>query len=221
MDNSIDPCEDFYQFANGGWLATHPIPSDKGAYGSAQWIDERNKEVLKRILETPVEDLIPTLGEQTEAAKEADRQNLKDLNGFYTSCMDEDALDRMGSAPLVTVVEEVLSAWREKGDAMAFKTGDRQQRLTDTLLLLHSKGRPKSITRLLGCPSRSDKCRSFALNSSQASKHCSVPAYKAITIKILISCVYSSLRAVLDYRIPITTTTERFKKFTWRSSGVP
>jgi predicted metalloendopeptidase len=38
----------------------------------------------------------------------------------------------------------VLSAWREKGDAMAFRTGDRQQRLTDTLLLLHSKG--ESIT---------------------------------------------------------------------------
>lgn len=140
MDKTVDPCDDFYQFANGGWLATHPIPSDKGAYGSAQWIDERNKDILKRILETPIEELIPTLGDQSDAAKQADRDNLKDLNDFYTSCMDEDALDRKGSAPLLQVVEEVLSAWRGNGETALSSERTRQQRLTDTLLLLHSKG---------------------------------------------------------------------------------
>lgn len=29
LDTSIDPCEDFYGFANNGWLAEHPIPQDK------------------------------------------------------------------------------------------------------------------------------------------------------------------------------------------------
>ena len=34
FDKAAKPCEDFYQFANGAWLAAHPIPSDRSRYGS-------------------------------------------------------------------------------------------------------------------------------------------------------------------------------------------
>ncbi|MGZ5430960.1 MAG: hypothetical protein ACXWEX_06120, partial [Thermoanaerobaculia bacterium] len=33
FDKSAKPCEDFYQFANGAWLAAHPIPADRSRYG--------------------------------------------------------------------------------------------------------------------------------------------------------------------------------------------
>lgn len=73
---------------------------------------------------------------------EADRQNLRDLNTFYSTCMDEDALDRRGSEPLVRVVQEVIDAWRGKSllTTSDRQTEDRKTRLTETLLLLHSKG---------------------------------------------------------------------------------
>lgn len=42
MDQTVDPCEDFYSFANGGWLKSHPIPEEAGLFGIAQYIDSQN-----------------------------------------------------------------------------------------------------------------------------------------------------------------------------------
>jgi hypothetical protein len=32
IDENVDPCEDFYGFANNQWLKLHPVPEDKGAF---------------------------------------------------------------------------------------------------------------------------------------------------------------------------------------------
>lgn len=30
MDMTADPCEDFFQYACGGWVERNPVPSDSG-----------------------------------------------------------------------------------------------------------------------------------------------------------------------------------------------
>ena len=50
FDTSAKACEDFYQFANGAWLAAHPIPADRSRYGSFDALSDRNRDVVKKIL---------------------------------------------------------------------------------------------------------------------------------------------------------------------------
>ena len=52
LDPTVKPCDDFFQYACGGWLARTEIPADR-----AQWtrsfseIDARNELVLREILD--------------------------------------------------------------------------------------------------------------------------------------------------------------------------
>ncbi|XP_060049761.1 endothelin-converting enzyme-like 1 isoform X2 [Erinaceus europaeus] len=53
LDASIDPCQDFYSFACGGWLRRHAIPDDRLTYGTIAAIGEQNEERLRRLLARP------------------------------------------------------------------------------------------------------------------------------------------------------------------------
>jgi hypothetical protein len=53
INASVDPCDDFYSFACGGWMATHTIPKDKSTYGSFDALDETLQQSVKRELSEP------------------------------------------------------------------------------------------------------------------------------------------------------------------------
>ena len=50
MDARVKPGDDFYQYANGGWLARTPIPPEYSQWGSFQELIERNYATLHEIL---------------------------------------------------------------------------------------------------------------------------------------------------------------------------
>ena len=43
MDTSVRPQDDFYTFANGGWMKTAQIPADKSSWGSFNMLREKNR----------------------------------------------------------------------------------------------------------------------------------------------------------------------------------
>ena len=89
MDTSCKPCEDFWRYANGGWLSKNPIPADKANWGTFDVLRDANRERMRTILDAAVAD--------TGAAQGSDRRKLGD---FYASCMDTSKIDALGLAPL-------------------------------------------------------------------------------------------------------------------------
>ncbi|KAF4608964.1 hypothetical protein EYR40_001317 [Pleurotus pulmonarius] len=143
LDTSQDPCENFYDYANGGWLAAHPLPADKGSFGNFEALAQQNKQLIQQILE----------GDRTPAYKTPafmhapsyDEQLLKKLRGLYASCTDEKALNEIGVEPLWQVAHTVRKLFSGKSTEISAKDAEddaetARKGLTSALAFLHSRG---------------------------------------------------------------------------------
>src|SRR5690242_6467551 len=92
LDRAADPCNDFYQFACGGWVATNPVPADRRSWGRFQEVQDRNFTILRRILESP------NGGRDVEKAQ-----------AYYAACLDEQAIDARGIAPLQPALTRIAA----------------------------------------------------------------------------------------------------------------
>jgi len=89
LDSSCAPCQDFYRFANGGWLARTALPPEYPSYGSFTELVERNNQTLHQIVDR--------LAAAAPASPKTPEQK---LGAFYASCMDSTAIERAGADPL-------------------------------------------------------------------------------------------------------------------------
>jgi putative endopeptidase len=88
MDPTAKPCEDFYKYADGGWLKRNPIPPEYPSWNTFNELAERNREALHKILERLAREKNPAGSEEQK------------LGDFYASCMDEAAVETAGAKPL-------------------------------------------------------------------------------------------------------------------------
>jgi predicted metalloendopeptidase len=89
MDKTCKPCEDFYRYASGEWLAKNPVPAAYPSWGRFNELAERNRELLHQILEAAAEDTGVATG-----------SNERKIGDFYASCMDEKQVNAAGAKPL-------------------------------------------------------------------------------------------------------------------------
>jgi putative endopeptidase len=89
LDKTCKPCEDFYHYASGLWLAKNPVPAAYPSWGRFNELAEVNRERLHQILEEAAAKSNPPAG-----------SNEQKIGDFYASCMDEKQVNAAGTKPL-------------------------------------------------------------------------------------------------------------------------
>lgn len=56
MDQSVDPCEDFYSFACGGFEKNTIIPDDESSVDSFSLLSDELTKQVRMLIETPIKD---------------------------------------------------------------------------------------------------------------------------------------------------------------------
>jgi len=97
MDLSVLPGSDFFSFANGSWLKTTEIPPDRSRWGVASELMQKTELALRALSEATI-SAAPSPG--SEPRKVAD---------YYSSLMDEAAIEARGIAPLQPALERIAA----------------------------------------------------------------------------------------------------------------
>lgn len=92
LDKTCKPCQDFYQFADGGWIKKHPVPAAYPIFGNFNVLADRNQAVLHGILN------------RAAAAQAKPGSNEQKIGDFYASCMDTSAIDAAGTKPIAPLL---------------------------------------------------------------------------------------------------------------------
>jgi putative endopeptidase len=138
MDQSVNPCDDFYQYACGGWMRANPIPPDKARWTrSFDTINERNLALLRDILER-------------DAAGQPDPADpyARKTGDFYATCMDEQKAE---TASLQTLKQR-LAAIDAANDPKQLATvvGDEHATGTRSFFVFRSTQDAKDATQVIG-----------------------------------------------------------------------
>jgi len=89
LDPTCNACDDFNQFATGGWSKNHPIPGAYPSWGNFEILQAQNEDALHVILEAAAANTVAAAG-----------SNEQKIGAFYRSCMDEAAIKKADIAPL-------------------------------------------------------------------------------------------------------------------------
>jgi putative endopeptidase len=88
LDTTISPAQDFFEYANHGWLKNNPIPGDLSSWGIGQLVNEENLTRLREISEKAA---------KANAAKGTTDQKIGD---FWSTAMDSAKIESLGLKPL-------------------------------------------------------------------------------------------------------------------------
>jgi len=96
MDFTVNPGDDFFRFANGGWLVANPIPDEYSRYGSFEQLRKANDKQLQA--------LISQISGDQQAQPGSNRQRIRD---FFNTALDTVAIEENGITPLLPMMQHI------------------------------------------------------------------------------------------------------------------
>lgn len=88
LDTTASPAEDFFQYANGGWIKKNPIPNDQATWGIGNLVNEENLNRLKSI------------NEKAAASSAANGTADQKIGDFWKTAMDSAKIEQLALKPL-------------------------------------------------------------------------------------------------------------------------
>lgn len=95
-DTTVNPAEDFFNYANNGWFKKNPIAATDSNNGIMRIVMDTINEQIKSICENSAKD--------ESLAKGSNKQKIGD---FYASGMDTTAIEKAGLSPLHTEIKKI------------------------------------------------------------------------------------------------------------------
>jgi putative endopeptidase len=107
MDRSVKPGDDFYRFANGGWLRAVAVPAGQTNYGTSAMLITNTSERVRDLIQ--------------ESANAAARKGsvIQKVGDYYAALMDEEGIEAKGLTPLADEMTKI-SAISDKMSLSAY-----------------------------------------------------------------------------------------------------
>ena len=102
MDNSVRPGDNFFDYVNGGWMKATPIPPDKAGYGVGTILVDQTRKRTQALIQ-----------KAAASGSAGGKPELQKIGDFYSSFMDEAAIERKGIASLKPQLD-AISAIRDR-----------------------------------------------------------------------------------------------------------
>uniref|UniRef100_A0A8C7JPG8 Membrane metalloendopeptidase like 1 n=1 Tax=Oncorhynchus kisutch TaxID=8019 RepID=A0A8C7JPG8_ONCKI len=125
MDATVGACQNFYQYACGGWLERHVIPETSSRHS----VFDILRDKLEIVLKGPMHD--------------QDRDAFKKAKTLYSSCMNETLIEQLDSKPLMRLIDSI-GDWPVASEDWNSAT-EQAWSLEDTLATLNSHYHKKVI----------------------------------------------------------------------------
>ena len=95
LDSTVKPGQDFFDYANGGWIKKNPIPGEQSSWGIGNLVIEENLKRLREISEKAT---------KSNASSGTSDQKIGD---FWSTGMDSTRIEADGLKPIQPLLDKV------------------------------------------------------------------------------------------------------------------